>query len=223
MNDLERLQRVLGYTFKDRELLALAMAHRSVGSHNNERLEFLGDSIVNHVIAEALYLKFPQVREGELSRMRASLVKGVTLAEMAAELGLGEYLRLGPGEKKSGGHRRGSILADAFEAVAGAILLDSDVESCRACLLRWFEPRLDGLDEALARKDAKTRLQEYLQGRHCSLPEYVLLNVSGEDHSQVFLVACKVNKPPVLAQGKGSSRRQAEQSAAEAALAELNP
>lgn len=221
MKDLARLQRTIGYDFSDESLLDLAMVHRSVGSNNNERLEFLGDSIVNHVIAEALYHRFPDAREGELSRMRASLVKGDTLAELAREIGLGEYLKLGPGERKSGGHRRGSILADAFEAVAGAIILDSDVETCRACLLRWFAPRLGDLNVANADKDAKTQLQEYLQGRRRPLPEYELLNVSGDDHDQVFQVACKVQKPILVVMGKGNSRRKAEQAAAEAALAGL--
>ena len=221
MKNLDRLQAGLGYTFKDRDLLALALAHRSVGKNNNERLEFLGDSIVNHVIAEALYLKFPNAREGDLSRMRAALVKGDTLAELARELELGDYLELGPGEKKSGGHRRGSILADAFEAVMGAILLDSDVECCRARILHFFDTRLRAMTEAPAEKDAKTRLQEFLQGRGRPLPEYTLLETSGDDHCQVFLVACKVKKPALVVQGEGSSRRRAEQSAAEAALTEL--
>ncbi|MEH6581922.1 MAG: ribonuclease III [Halioglobus sp.] len=218
MSNFAVLQRTIGYEFSNSELLALAMAHRSVGSHNNERLEFLGDSIVNHVIAEAIYQQFPSAREGELSRMRASLVKGETLAEMAKELGLGEHLSLGPGEKKSGGHRRGSILADALEAVAGAILLDSDVDTCRTHLLRWFGPRLADLDSMASSKDAKTRLQEYLQGRGRPLPEYELCTVSGDDHNQVFQIACKVQKPIKVVMGEGSSRRKAEQAAAEAAL-----
>jgi ribonuclease-3 len=222
MSDLQRLQRAIGYEFSNSELLDLALAHRSVGSSNNERLEFLGDSIVNHVVAEALYQQFPNAREGELSRMRASIVKGDTLAEVAKELGLGEYLRLGPGEKKSGGHRRGSILADALEAVAGAILLDSSVDSCRECLLRWFASRLDQLNDAIADKDPKTRLQELLQGRHRPLPDYELLEVSGDDHNQLFRVACRVQKPTLVVTGKGNSRRKAEQDAAEATLEELS-
>ena len=145
MPDTSRLQRALGYEFIDPHLLSLALTHRSAGGRNNERLEFLGDSIVNHIIAEALYHQFPRSREGDMSRMRASLVKGDTLAEVARELQLGEYLQLGPGERKSGGHRRGSILADAFEAVVGAILLDSNVERCRQCVLAWFAPRLQQL------------------------------------------------------------------------------
>ena len=221
MSDYSRLQQTLGYEFSNGDLLTLALAHRSVGSNNNERLEFLGDSIVNHVIAEALYQQFPGAREGELSRMRASLVKGDTLAELARELGLGQYLRLGPGEKKSGGHRRSSILADALEAVAGAILMDSDVDTCRACLLQWFASRLARLNDATAVKDAKTRLQEYLQGRRRPLPVYELLEVSGDDHRQLFRVACKVQKPVLMVQGTGNSRRKAEQAAAETALQEM--
>ena len=222
MSDRQRLQRAIGYEFANGDLLDLALAHRSVGSNNNERLEFLGDSIVNHVVAEALYQQFPDAREAELSRMRASIVKGDTLAEVARELGLGEYLRLGPGEKKSGGHRRGSILADALEAVAGAILLDSNVDSCRVCLLRWFAPRLGQLNDTIADKDPKTQLQEFLQGRQRPLPEYELIQVSGDDHNQLFQVACRVQKPTLVVNGSGNSRRRAEQAAAETALEELN-
>lgn len=221
MNITDRLQRTLGYTFSDPALLVLALAHRSVGSNNNERLEFLGDSIVNHIIAEALYKQFPGAREGELSRMRASLVKGETLAEIARELELGQYLKLGSGEKKSGGHRRGSILADALEAVAGAILLDSNVDVCRSTLLPFFEHRLAQLNESSSHKDAKTRLQEFLQGRGRPLPEYELVHVSGDDHNQVFRIACKVQKPRLTVEGVGGSRRKAEQAAAQAALLEL--
>ncbi len=163
MADTARLQRALGHQFGDPELLGLALTHSSAGGHNNERLEFLGDSILNHIIAEALYLRFPACREGEMSRMRASLVRGDTLAEVAMELHLGDYLQLGAGERKSGGHRRSSILADALEAVAGAILLDSGIEQCRRCVLAWFARRLQELTLGAVEKDAKTRLQEYLQ------------------------------------------------------------
>ena len=162
MEHTARLQQVLGYQFRDSGLLDLALTHCSAGGQNNERLEFLGDSIVNHIIAEALFLRFPASREGEMSRMRASLVKGDTLAEVALELELGDHLRLGSGERKSGGHRRASILADAFEAVVGAILLDSDVEQCRQCVLGWFDARLQQLSTGTVEKDAKTQLQEYL-------------------------------------------------------------
>jgi ribonuclease-3 len=222
MSDLARLQRTLGYEFSNLELLSLALVHRSVGRKNNERLEFLGDSIVNHVIAEALYKQFPDAREGQLSRMRASLVKGDTLAELARELGLGEYISLGPGEKKSGGHRRGSILADAFEAVSGAMLLDGDVESCRARLLDWFDSRLQDLNDSNADKDPKTLLQELLQGHHRPLPVYELLGVSGDDHNQVFQVSCTVQNPLLTVKAKGDSRRKAEQAAAKAALTLMN-
>ncbi|MEQ9465507.1 MAG: ribonuclease III [Haliea sp.] len=218
MDKLRRLQRVLGYEFNDPALLQLALTHRSASGSNNERLEFLGDSIVNHVIAEALYQKFPRAREGDLSRMRAALVRGDTLAELGRELGLGEFVRLGQGERKSGGHRRGSILADALEAVAGAILLDSGTARCRDCLLRWFHDRLEGLEMAAAGKDAKTRLQEYLQGRGRPLPLYELLAVEGEDHQQLFRIECRLAQPEWTFEGAGRSRQKAEQAAAEAAL-----
>ncbi len=218
MDKLRRLQRVLGYEFNDPSLLQLALTHRSASGSNNERLEFLGDSIVNHVIAEALYQKFPKAREGDLSRMRAALVRGDTLAEIGRELGLGEFVQLGQGERKSGGHRRGSIIADALEAIAGAILLDSGTGRCRECLLHWFHGRLEGLEMAAAGKDAKTRLQEYLQGRGRPLPAYELLAVEGEDHKQLFRIECRLAQPMRIFEGAGRSRQKAEQAAAEAAL-----
>lgn len=222
MENTARLQRALGYQFRDSTLLDLALTHCSVGGQNNERLEFLGDSIVNHIIAEALFLRFPASAEGEMSRMRASLVKGDTLAEVALELELGDHLRLGSGERKSGGHRRASILADAFEAVVGAILLDSDVEQCRQCVLRWFDARLLQLGTGTAEKDAKTTLQEYLQGRGSPLPAYDLVSVEGEDHAQQFQVECRLRKPKLVVVGSGSSRRKAEQDAATVALERLS-
>jgi ribonuclease-3 len=222
MAEIARLQRALGYQFRDPALLTLALTHCSAGGHNNERLEFLGDSIVNHIIAEALYQRFPDAREGEMSRMRASLVRGETLAEVAIELQLGDYLLLGSGERKSGGHRRGSILADAFEAVVGAILLDSDAKECRRCVLAWFAPRLQQLSVSTTDKDAKTRLQEYLQGHNYPLPEYDLLSVHGDDHAQQFHVACRLRKPNLVAEGEGGSRRKAEQDAATSALKRLS-
>ena len=221
MDNSARLQRALGYEFNDGSLLALALAHRSVGKRNNERLEFLGDSIVNHVIADALYHRFPDLREGSLSRLRASLVKGETLAELALELNLGAYLQMGSGERKTGGHRRESILADAFEAVAGAILLDGGFEACRERVLAWFEQRLLQLPEQGAAKDPKTRLQEYLQGRGYPLPDYQLVEVVGEDHDQEFLVRCTLKQHSLIAEGKGSSRRKAEQIAASSALEQI--
>lgn len=222
MDKLNRLQRRLGYQFADRGLLELALTHRSAAGSNNERLEFLGDSIVNHVIAETLFHRFPRVREGDMSRMRAALVKGDTLASVARELEFGECLKLGSGERKSGGHRRGSILADALEAVAGAILLDSDYATCRACLLRWFASRLEQLEDGDAEKDPKTRLQEFLQGRGNPLPSYELVSVEGEDHRQQFEVTCQLRRPALSVSGSGSSRRKAEQAAAAAALDNLS-
>ncbi len=222
MDKLAHLQRLLGYTFNDPALLQLALTHRSASGTNNERLEFLGDSILNHVIAEALFQRLPKAREGDLSRLRASLVKGETLAEIGRELQLGEYLRLGQGERKSGGHQRGSIIADVMEAVTGAILLDAGVEACRECLLRWFDSRLQGLQPGTVRKDHKTRLQEFLQGRGMALPAYELVAVKGEDHNQQFHIQCVLPAPAGAFPGTGSSRRKAEQAAAQAALEALS-
>jgi ribonuclease-3 len=215
---LQALVLRLGYDFKDLDLLQLALSHRSVGGNNNERLEFLGDSIVNFVIAEALYRKFPKAKEGQLSRLRAGLVKGVTLAEVGKELGLGECLRLGTGERKSGGQRRESILADAVEAVIGAIYLDSDMLACEARILAWFDARLYSLDLETNQKDAKTRLQEYLQARKQELPVYELLQVKGQDHEQVFVMSCQVDMLGKATQAEANSRRIGEQRAAAMAL-----
>ena len=220
MSKLARLQRALGHEFSDPQLLTRALTHRSAGSHNNERLEFLGDSILNHTVAEALYHRFPTASEGDMSRMRAALVSGDCLAEVARELNLGDCLVLGQGERKSGGHRRGSILADAFEALIGAILLDSGIDECRACVLQLFAQRLEQI-KAGAAKDAKTELQEYLQGRGNPLPVYELLELLGDDHNQQFNVACRLRNPALVVLGSGSSRRRAEQAAARSALERL--
>ena len=215
------LLKKLDCQFSDLELLDRALSHRSCGSRNNERLEFLGDSILNHVIAHELYLRYPESREGELSRMRASLVKGETLAQVARELKLGGYVRLGAGEMKSGGHRRDSILADTLEALFGALLLDQNETECRKLILRLFEARLCAVAPGVS-KDAKTRLQEYLQGRGEKLPEYELLEVVGEDHDQHFSVRCKLAGSGASSRGDGSSRRRAEQAAAASLLEQLN-
>ncbi len=215
---LKRLALRLGHDFADQGMLKLALTHRSHGASNNERLEFLGDSILNFMIADELYRRFPRGREGQLSRLRASLVKGATLAEVAVDLHLGGELRLGQGEKKSGGHRRESILADAVEAVIGAIYLDAGLEVARACLLAWYAERLDALSLKNTDKDPKTRLQELMQGRQQDLPDYQLEKVEGEDHDQVFTVSCRVSLLPETCLGTGRTRRYAEQQAAHQAL-----
>jgi ribonuclease-3 len=218
---LQRLEQTLGRSWHSPELLELALTHRSCGKRNNERLEFLGDSILNHIIAEALYSRFPDAREGELSRMRASLVCGDTLAHIAREMDLGSYVSLGSGEMKSGGRRRDSILADTLESIVGSMLLDADVETCRQQVLVWFESRLQQVSLHTAAKDAKTRLQEYLQGRGKSLPIYTLVRVEGDDHCQQFTVACELPESELAREGSGSSRRKAEQAAALATLEDI--
>lgn len=215
---INRLQRKLGYTFNHQELLQQALTHRSASSKHNERLEFLGDSILSFVIANALYHRFPRVDEGDMSRMRATLVRGNTLAELAREFDLGECLRLGPGELKSGGFRRESILADTVEALIGGVFLDSNIQTVEQLILNWYKTRLDEISPGDKQKDPKTRLQEYLQGRHLPLPSYLVVQVRGEAHDQEFTIHCQVSglSEPVV--GTGSSRRKAEQVAAEQAL-----
>lgn len=219
--NLDPLIRALGHRFADRQLLELALTHRSHGNDNNERLEFLGDSIVNFLIAEDLYQRFPQAREGQLSRLRARQVKGTTLAELAREFSLGDYLRLGSGELKSGGFRRESILADALEAVIGAIYLDAGMDVTRQRVLGWFDSRLQGLSLSDTQKDPKTRLQEFLQSRQRPLPRYEVIHVEGEAHAQLFTVECVIDQLDYRPLGIGSSRRFAEQEAAEKALQAL--
>ncbi|CDL79258.1 Ribonuclease 3 [Xenorhabdus cabanillasii JM26] len=218
---MNMLQRKLGYTFTQNDLLLQALTHRSASSKHNERLEFLGDSILSFVIANALYLRFPRVDEGDMSRMRATLVRGNTLAELAREFELGECLRLGPGELKSGGHRRESILADSIEALIGAIFLDSDIRTVEKIVLSWYDTRLNEISPGDKQKDPKTRLQEYLQGRHLPLPSYLVVQVRGEAHDQEFTIHCQVSGFEQPVRGVGSSRRKAEQAAAEQALKQL--
>ncbi|MBZ9556592.1 MULTISPECIES: ribonuclease III [Modicisalibacter] len=215
--------RRIGHDFRDPALLELALTHRSFGGDNNERLEFLGDSIVNFVIGEALFQRFPQAREGQLSRLRARLVKGQTLAEVAREFDLGDQLRLGSGEMKSGGYRRDSILADAMEAVIGAIYLDAGMDAVKARILAWYGTRLESIDLHDTQKDPKTRLQEFLQSRQSPLPRYEVISVEGEAHAQTFTVECHVDRLADHTLGVGSSRRHAEQEAAEKALSLLEP
>lgn len=211
----------IGHAFGDPELLRRALTHRSFGSRNNERLEFLGDALVNLIVAEALFERFPRADEGELTRARAALVREGSLADIARTLALGDRLELGPGELKSGGFRRDSILADALEAVVAAIYLDAGFEACRRTVLGWFEAQLVSLPSGGTAKDAKTRLQEWLQARQLPLPEYRLVAAEGDDHEKTFHVACALESPATEQTGLGSSRRQAEQAAALAVLAHI--
>ena len=211
----------IGHAFADPALLAQALTHRSAGTPHNERLEFLGDGVVNLIAAEALFLRWPRADEGVLTRARAELVREASLATIARHLALGERLTLGPGELKSGGFRRDSILADALEAVVAAIYLDAGYAACRAVVLPWFEPALAALPAGTPEKDAKSRLQEWLQARQRPLPTYELVGESGEEHARVFLVRCTLSEPMASAEGQGSSRRLAEQAAAAAVLESL--
>ncbi len=214
IKNLPRLCRTLGYEFSDIKLLEQALTHRSASNQHNERLEFLGDSILSIVISDALFHQFPKATEGDLSRMRATLVRGDTLAVIAKEFKLGDYLNLGPGELKSGGFRRESILADAVEAIIGAVYLDANLEICRSLLLSWYEKRLAEIKPGVGQKDPKTLLQEYLQGVKKPLPEYLVTLVEGEAHDQTFTVECRVIDIADPVVGVGSSRRKAEQMAA---------
>jgi ribonuclease-3 len=204
----------IDYRFDDPQLLRAALTHRSVGSVNNERLEFLGDSVLNTVVAMRLFALHPEAQEGDLSRMRARLVRGTTLSEVASSIGLGREIRLGEGELKSGGFRRASILADAFEALLGAIFIDGGYDACRAVILRLFDPLIAALPAAEELKDPKTRLQEWLQARGRPLPEYSLQSEEGADHAKQFFVSCELTDDGTLAEASGRSRRKAEQAAA---------
>ena len=210
----------LDYRFKNPGLAELALSHRSVGKPNNERLEFLGDALLGMLVAELLYQAHPKASEGELSRLRAQLVNGQALAEQARELALGDRLKLGSGELKSGGFRRDSILADAFEAMIAAVYLDGGFEACRAVVGQRFGERIAALPRSS--KDAKTRLQEWLQGKGYPLPRYQLIDTQGDDHDKRFEVTCQIDEPRALrGQASASSRRAAEQDAAEQVLEQL--
>lgn len=209
---------LLQVTFTDDTLLEQALTHRSAGAKNNERLEYLGDAILSFVIAEELYQRFPQVKEGKLSRLRASLVKGVTLAEIARELDLGTVLILGPGELKSGGYRRESILADTVEAILGALYLDQGIDAVKQLILRLFDERLNSIDVDEVIKDAKTRLQELLQSRKQPLPIYSVNEVKTSDNQPQFEASCQVALLSKVIIAQGTSHRKAEQKAAERAL-----
>lgn len=212
------LENVLGYAFDSPELLSQALTHRSASPLHNERLEFLGDAVFGVVAAEVLYARFPELREGPLTRARAALVRKESLADIARSIELGNYLTLGGGELKSGGRQRDSTLADALEAVIGAIHIDGGTVASHICVERLLASGLEKLDLARPAKDPKTRLQEFLQGRGLSLPAYDVQVISGSSHEQQFTVKCTVESVPDVVIGEGSSRRQAEQRAAEAAL-----
>ena len=218
---MSRLEQALGHGFRDPALLQEALTHRSQGRPHNERLEFLGDAVLNHAIGAALFQALPQAREGELTRIRADLVRESTLAALARELPLADELRLGPGELKSGGFRRDSILADALEAVLGAVYLDAGWDAARALIERLFATRIELAQHERVDKDAKTRLQEWLQARQRGLPEYELLGSTGSDHAKTFEVQCRVPSLELQARGEGTSRRSAEMSAAAAMLTQL--
>jgi len=216
-----RIEQSLGYSFADRSLLTTALTHRSHSSPHNERLEFLGDSVLNCVVARRLYERFPALPEGDLSRLRANLVRQETLHRLAQTLALGDCLRLGEGEARSGGRERPSILADALEALFGAISLDSGFAAAEAVISTLYGELLSAISPGQPNKDAKTRLQECLQGRRLALPKYALITAAGQAHAQHFTVACEIAALSIRTEGSGASRRAAEQMAAERALERL--
>jgi ribonuclease-3 len=218
---LDRLQDRLGYRFADARLLQQALTHRSHSTPHNERLEFLGDGVLNCIVAAELYLRHTALREGELSRQRASLVREQRLHEIAAGFALGDHLRLGEGELKSGGFRRPSILADALEALIGAVYLDGGFDAAREVVVRLYRPLLETVDAKGVDKDPKTRLQEWLQSRKYALPQYSVIGTRGAAHDQRFEVECVVRELDLRTVGSGTSRRDAEQEAARMAFERL--
>lgn len=226
MNELARLYKRIGYEFNDESLIEEALSHRSHGSPNYERLEYLGDSLLNFVIADALHANFPKLDEGSLSRLRASLVRGSTLATIARELELGEFLRMGTGELRSGGFNRDSTLADLVESIIGAVLRDADFPTAQSLVLRLFDERLQNTMPVDELKDPKTRLQELLQGRGLDRPVYTVVKTEGKSHQLAFTVTCQISAYNVTVASVASSRRKAEQAAAAEVLdraAELLP
>ncbi|WWO99602.1 MAG: ribonuclease III [Candidatus Dasytiphilus stammeri] len=218
---LDTLQKKMGYFFKEHSLLQQALTHRSANGKHNERLEFLGDSILNYVIANALYHRFPSMNEGNMSRIRATLVRENTLAKIAREFNISSCLRLGLGELKNGGTDRESILADAIEAIIGSIFLDSDIFTVEQLILNWYQERLKNISANDNPKDPKTRLQEWLQSNKMPLPSYLVSKVSGEAHDHLFTIICKISHTNESVMGVGSSRRKAEQIAAQKMLIKL--
>ena len=221
MSNIDDLMERLGHRFQNQKLLENALSHRSTGSDNNERLEFLGDSVLGFIITSELYQRYPKAHEGNLSRMRASLVNGETLASMAINLGVSEALRLGIGEQKSGGQKRHAILTDGLEAVVGAIFMDGGMENCKRCVLNWYGEGVDDLSKLTPTKDAKSKLQEWLQAHKLPLPEYKV-KITGEAHAQTFIITCQVVGLAHTTEGTSSTRRKAEQIAAERFLELLN-
>ncbi len=221
MNNHFGLERLIGHDFSNKALLTQALTHRSFGSTNNERLEFLGDGVLNFIIASQLYLKFPKLDEGDLSRLRAHLVKEPTLGELALTLNIGDALKLGEGELKSGGWRRPSVLADALEAMIGAVFLDAGFTAAESVVIKLFTPLIEKIDPKAIGKDPKSLLQEYLQSKKIDVPSYEVLAIEGEAHCQTFRVECRVAKFNIVTQGEGTSRRAAEQQAAELANQEI--
>jgi ribonuclease III len=218
---LDKLIGRLGYQFKNPALLSQALTHRSFAANNNERLEFLGDGALNFIIANQLYQRFLKLPEGDLSRLRAQLVKESTLSEIAFSLNIGDALKLGEGELKSAGWRRPSILADALEAIIGAVYSDGGFASAEALVLKLYTEKLANIDPKIIDKDAKSQLQEYLQGKKMELPDYNVISIEGEAHAQTFKIACVVEKLNICTQGEGASRRIAEQQAAQLALEDI--
>ena len=208
------LSRIIHYTFNDPSFMIMALTHRSFSSQHNERLEFLGDSVLSFLIANEFYKRFPRIDEGDLSRLRAQLVKESSLSTIATSMGLGDFIRLGEGELKSAGWRRPSILADTFESIIGAIYLDGGIEPTHEFVLRFFETQLNEIDPKLIQKDPKTLLQELLQSKKSDLPIYTVVSIEGEAHSQTFTIECHIKKSNIKTQGVGNSRRIAEQEAA---------
>ena len=215
---LVSLVKHIDYPFNNPALLMQALTHRSFSGNNNERLEFLGDGALNFIVANQLYQRFPRLAEGDLSRLRATLVKESTLSEIALSLNIGDALKLGEGELKSAGWRRPSILADALEAIVGAVYVDGGYPAAEALVLKLFEEKLAIIDPKIIDKDAKSQLQEYLQGKKIELPDYKVVSISGEAHAQIFKMECVIEKMNITTVGEGTSRRIAEQQAAKLAL-----
>jgi ribonuclease-3 len=218
---ISKLTERLGYQFKKPGLLEQALTHRSFAPNNNERLEFLGDSALNFIVAHQLFQRFSKLPEGDLSRLRAQLVKESTLSEIALALELGDALKLGEGELKSAGWRRPSILADALEAIIGAVYLDGGFTSVESLILKLYQEKLENIDPKLIDKDPKSQLQEYLQGKKIDLPDYKVVSINGEAHAQIFKIECVIEKFAISTLGEGTSRRIAEQQAAQLALEKI--